>query len=48
MQYILTAIYTTYNVGSVTEEFTFDEFYDMQEYIINNSEQWDSYRIDVK
>lgn len=48
MQYILTVIHATYNTGSVTDEFTFDNFYDMQDYIMDNSEQWVSYHIGVK
>ena len=48
MQYILAVVHATYNVGSVTDELTFENFYDMQEYIMNNSEQRDSYRIEVK
>lgn len=48
MKYILTVVHATYNTGSVTEELTFDSFYDMQEYIMNSSEQWDSYHIGVE
>ena len=47
MEYILTVVYATYNTGSVTDELAFDSFYDMQEYIMENSEQWDSYRIGI-
>ena len=48
MRYILIVIRATYNTNNTTDELTFDNFYDMQGYIMNNSEQWVSYRIEVK
>lgn len=48
MQYKLTVVNTTYNTGSVTDELTFDNFYDMHDYILDNSEGWDSYHIGVE
>lgn len=45
MQYILTVVHTTYNTGSVTDKLTFDDFYDMAEYIEGNFEQWQAYYI---
>lgn len=45
MQYILTVVHTTFNTGSVAEELTFDDFYDMSEYIEGNFEQWQAYYI---
>ena len=45
MRYILTVIHATYNTGSVTDEFTFDDFYDMADYIEGNFEQWQAYYI---
>ena len=45
MQYILTVVHTTYNTGSVTDKLTFDDFYDMAEYIEGNFEKWQAYYI---
>jgi len=45
MQYTLTVVYTTYNTGSVTEEFKFDRFRDMRDYVIDNCSEWESYSI---
>ena len=45
MQYILTVVYTTFNTGSVTEELTFDDFYDMADYIEYNQFDWEAYHI---
>ena len=47
MQYTLTIVYTTYNAGSVTDELTFDNFYDMQEFVLENSDDWEYYSIAV-
>lgn len=47
MEYILTVVHATFNVGSVTEKLTFDSFYEMADYIGDNSEQWQSYHIAV-
>lgn len=47
MNYKLTVVYAVCNAGSVTDELTFDSFYDMQDYILDNSEEWDSYNIAV-
>lgn len=47
MLYRLTVIYAIYNAGSVTDDITFDNFYEMQDYILENSEGWHSYNIAV-
>lgn len=47
MEYRLTIVYAVFNAGSVTDELTFDSFYEMQDYILENSEDWHSYHIAV-
>ena len=45
MRYILTVVYTTFNTGSVTDKLTFDDFYDMADYIEGHFEEWQAYYI---
>ena len=45
MQYILTVVNTTFNTGSVSEELTFDDFYDMADYVEVNQFNWQAYYI---
>ena len=47
MEYKLTVIHAVFNTGSVTDELTFDSFYEMQNYILDNSDEWHSYNIAV-
>lgn len=47
MNYKLTVVHAVFNTGSVTDELTFDDFCDMQDYILDNYGEWDSYNIAV-
>lgn len=47
MEYRLTIVYAVCNAGSVTDELTFDAFYEMSDYIEENGKEWDSYHIAV-
>ena len=45
MNYKLTVVHAVFNAGSVTDELTFDDFYDMADYIESNFEKWQAYYI---
>lgn len=47
MKYRLTITYAIFNTGSVTDELTFDSFYEMSDYIEESGGEWDSYHIAV-